>query len=125
MADKDPGLLRTALDLWSASHGRQAGIAARQKRRPASLIAFARERSPFYARLYGRVAVTLGDMTSLPPVQKPELMAAFDDWVTDSAVRRAGAEAFAADRSRVGEPYLERWRCWPKSRWQTVCACVP
>jgi phenylacetate-coenzyme A ligase PaaK-like adenylate-forming protein len=36
-------------------------------------------------------------------------MAAFDDWVTDPAVTRAGVEAFAADPRRVGERYLGRY----------------
>ena len=45
----------------------------------------------------------------LPPVTKQELMARFDDWVTDPAVTRAGVEAFVADPALVGTPYLGQY----------------
>ena len=36
-------------------------------------------------------------------------MAHFDDWVTDPAVTRAGVDAFVADKTLVGQPYLGRY----------------
>lgn len=102
-----PGEARLALDLWRAQREGAAGLARHQKRRLAALVAHARVASPFYRRLYRDQpdgGVTLRD---LPPVTKPELMAAFDDWVTDPGVTRAGVEAFIADPARVGAPYRD------------------
>ncbi|HET9647511.1 MAG TPA: phenylacetate--CoA ligase family protein [Microlunatus sp.] len=45
----------------------------------------------------------------LAPVGKPELMARFDDWVTDPAVTRAGVEAFVAEPGNVGQDFLGRY----------------
>ncbi len=94
-----------ALDLWRAQRAGRPGLERRRRRRLDSLVAHARTASPFYRHLYRGLPngeVTLGD---LPPVAKPELMAAFDDWVTDARVTRADVEAFTADPARVGVPY--------------------
>ena len=61
-------------------------IAAVQRKRLVSLVKYARENSPFYRELYAG----LGDdfsLADLPPVSKPELMARFDDVLTDRGIR--------------------------------------
>lgn len=93
-----------ALDAWRAEREGPPGIARRQHRRLATLVAHARTRSPFYARLY-RDLPDDAPLTALPPVSKPELMASFDDWVTNPTIRRAGVDAVLADPSLVGRPY--------------------
>jgi phenylacetate-coenzyme A ligase PaaK-like adenylate-forming protein len=55
--------------------------------------------------LYRGLPAQILAMGALPPVAKPELMAEFDDWVTDPRVTRPDVEAFVADPARVGEPY--------------------
>ncbi|BCW70270.1 phenylacetate--CoA ligase family protein [Arthrobacter sp. NicSoilB8] len=102
-----------ALDqLWAQRRG-PAGLARRQAARLAEIVAHARTSSPFYRRLYRDVkAARPADgvvLPELPPVTKQELMANFDDWVTDPAVTRDGVEAFIADPSLVGTPYLGRY----------------
>ncbi len=103
---KQPGEVRIALDVWRAQREGAAGLARRQEQRFAALVAHARAASRFYQRLYrdqpagGGVA-----LRDLPPVTKLELMAAFDDWVTDPGVTRAGIEAFVADPALIGAPY--------------------
>src|SRR4029079_2581236 len=54
-------------------------------------------------------------LSSLPPVTKGELMARFDDWVTDERLNRHGVEAFLADRSHIGDRYLDRYVIWKSS----------
>lgn len=44
-------------------------------------------------------------LRDLPPVTKRELMASFDDWVTDTRVTLAGVEAFVADPALIATPY--------------------
>jgi len=102
-----PSYARVARDLWRAQREGPAGIARRRNRRLAALVAHARARSPHYRRLYADVPPQGWSLTDLPPTTKPGLMAAFDDWVTDRAITRAGLEAFIADPSRVGVPYRD------------------
>ncbi len=64
----------------------------------------ARARSRYYRRLYGGLPAHPA-LHDLPPVARPDLMASFDDWVTDPGVTRAGVEAFIADPALVGTPY--------------------
>jgi phenylacetate-coenzyme A ligase PaaK-like adenylate-forming protein len=97
------------LDVWRSGRSAPHVIESRQKARLASLVAHAQERSPYYRELYGALPETIGDLAKLPPATKPELMARFDDWVTDPGVTREGVEAFVADESLVGRLYLEKY----------------
>ena len=103
-----PGLV---LDTWRAERESPVAIAARRFARLAALVTYARERSPWYRHLYRGLPMTIGvdDLPLLPPVTKTELMAHFDDWVTDPAVAKADVDAFVADKSRVGELFLGRY----------------
>lgn len=94
------------LDLLRAQREGALGLARRQETRLAALVAHARSASRYYERLYRGIPTDRVDLPELPPVSKPELMAAFDDWVTDPAVTRAGVEWFVADQARIGTPYL-------------------
>lgn len=108
-----------ALDQLRAQRQGPAGLARRREARLAAMVAHARTSSPFYRHLYrdvdlARVPATASGrsgvvLTELPPVTKQQLMANFDDWVTDPAVTRAGVEAFLADPSLVGTPFLGRY----------------
>ena len=123
-------LRRTALRIWRAGRAGPAAIAAQQGRRLQELVAFATEHSPYYRKLYaGLVSERFGralesaptdgtpdspieDMKQLPPVTKAELMANFDDWVTDPEVTRASVEDFVDNKSLIGHPYLGRYAVW-------------
>ncbi len=101
--------LSIAWDAWRTTRGGPKALAARQQARLADLVAFARQRSPYYRDLYRDLPECITDIRCLPPVTKPELMAHFDDWVTDPDVTRASAETFAADPRQIGEFYLGRY----------------
>jgi len=90
-------------------------IAARQQERLEALVRFARERSPFYHELYSQLPAGVEALPQLPIVTKQELMERFDEWVTDPEVKRARVEEFLADPTRVGQPYLGRYRVWTSS----------
>ena len=100
-----PTETRAAVDLWRAQREGQAGLARRQESRLAALLRRARGESRFYRRLYQGLPADRVDLRDLPPVTKPELMAAFDDWVTDPGLTRDGLEAFVADPAMLGVPY--------------------
>ncbi|MFN8557183.1 MAG: phenylacetate--CoA ligase family protein [Dehalococcoidia bacterium] len=100
--------LALAWDIWRAGRGRPADVTARQQARLVALVAHARAHSRYYARRYRAVAPGAG-LRDLPPITKAELMAAFDDWVTDPGITRARAADFVHDPSRIGDLFLGRY----------------
>lgn len=110
-----PETPRIAWDIWRAARIGEPAIASRQRARLADLVTFARERSPYYRRIYRGLPAYVGDPQLLPPVTKPELMEHFDEWVTDPALTRTGVEGFVGDPSLVGAPYLGRYAVWTTS----------
>jgi len=76
--------------------------------RLASLIQHARTASPFYRTRYtglpGRVP-----LGALPPVTKAELMASFDEWITDPAVTSSALEDYLADRDNIGRKFANHY----------------
>lgn len=107
-------LPRMAEAWWTRSAGRHA-IDAACASRSADLIAFARERSPYYRRAWSDLPQRKLALTELPVVTKRDLMRHFDDWATDPQVKRASADVFLADRAHIGDRYLDRYVIWKSS----------
>ena len=63
-----------AFDVWQGSHLTPAALAHTAERRVRALIAYAREASPFYSRLYRRMPLHGLHLGDLPPVTKGQLM---------------------------------------------------
>src|SRR5512144_2274616 len=101
--------LSVAWDAWLAKRASWSGIMDRQQKRLIDLVAFAREDSRYYAEKYRDLPARIEDVRQLPIVTKPDLMAHFEDWVTDPAIKRADVDAFIADKSRIGESFLDRY----------------
>ncbi|GAA4069674.1 hypothetical protein [Actinomadura miaoliensis] len=105
--------VRLLADARRAKAGGEQAMASRHQARLAELVAWARTRSPYYRHLYQDLPTDLAhgaaDLADLPVTRKSELMAAFDDWVTDPAVTLAQARAFADDPARIGEPFAGRY----------------
>ena len=104
----------TALDVMAAGTADAAALAARRERRLAALLAAAVKRSPLYRQAFGGVHALPG-LAEFPVASKAALMARFDDWVTDSALKIDEVRAFAADRSRIAEPLFGRYVVWESS----------
>lgn len=85
--------------------------AALRERRLAALLTTAQRDSPLYRRRWGG-ARTLAE---LEPVTKAELMHGFDDWATDRAITREGAERLLADAEAVSDAWLGRYLVWSSS----------
>ena len=100
--------VRILADIVRAGRGTPTGLESRQQDRFRRLVSFAREHSVFYGKMYSGLPSVIRDPGILPPVSKRDLMANFDGWATDDAVRRKTAEAFVADPSRIGRYYLDR-----------------
>ncbi|CCH87098.1 Putative coenzyme F390 synthetase [Modestobacter italicus] len=102
----DPHVLPALLDARRTYRAGPAAVAERQRARLADLIAFTRTRSPFYRQLYAGLPERIEDPSLLPVTTKRELMARFDEIVTDHRVTRQAVEAFVADSTLIGQPFL-------------------
>lgn len=99
--------LRLVVDAAIATRSTEA-IERRQSARFADAAAWARTHSRFYKELYAGLPDD-GDPSELPTTSKPELMAHFEDWVTDTEVRIAALRRLVSDPDRIGESYLGRY----------------
>lgn len=86
-----------------------AAIALRQRSRSAEMVAFARANSPYYHELYKNLPTDVDDPALLPVTDKKQLMASFDDWVTDRSVTLANVRSLAEDADRIGERFLGKY----------------
>jgi phenylacetate-coenzyme A ligase PaaK-like adenylate-forming protein len=98
-----------AWDAWHTQHGGSSQITRRQGARLAALVDYARAHSRFYAERYRGLPTPVAELEQLPPVTKPELMLRFDDWVTDSDIRRSDLERWIGDLSHLGHDYLGKY----------------
>src|SRR5258706_16423846 len=100
-------------EIWWTRHG---GVPAADiaGHRLQSLLAFARQASPFYRRHYANLPAT-PRLTELPPVAKRDLMANFEDSCTDPRIRQDDVERFLADRARIGATFLGGYHVWKSS----------
>jgi putative adenylate-forming enzyme len=103
-----------AYDVWQGSRMPAEALARRAESRLQALIAFAREASPFYRRLYRRLPDS-PPLGALPPVNKKQLMDHFDDVVTQPAVTRRAVERFIADPGHLGASLAGRYSVWTSS----------
>jgi phenylacetate-coenzyme A ligase PaaK-like adenylate-forming protein len=99
---------------WTQAAGRMA-IERLRDERLSRLLAFVRRHSRFYAKLWRDIAHRDLRLADLPPVHKAQLMARFDDWVTDPSVTLKGVEEFTRDLGRVGQPFLGRYAIFSSS----------
>lgn len=102
-------------DARRATREGMAGVLRRRDARLASLVAFAREHSRFYAQHYASVPRDGLGLRQLPVTTKPALMDRFDDWVTDPGITRLEVERFVSDPDRVGGRFLGRYTVWTTS----------
>ncbi len=107
--------LRVVSAIWLAGKATPSTLATLQRERLVALVEFARAHSAYYHTLYRDMPAEIGDLSTLPIVTKPDLMAHFAEWVTDPAVTRAGVEAFAADLTLIGKRHLDRYAVWTTS----------
>ena len=89
-----------------------AGLRDLQERRLRALVAHAGQHSPFWSRrLRGLdpACVGLAQLADVPPLDKAELMRAFDDAVTDRRLNRGLVEAALARTTADPVPILGRY----------------
>ena len=65
------------------------------------LVAYAKNNSPFYRKLYRDLPESF-DLKDLPPTDKRTLMAHWNDWVCDRDLTFEQVDRFMADKSNIG-----------------------
>lgn len=109
-----------AMDIAAAVRADAAGIAARQARRLAQLLAAAsrtkRYAASARAAAAAAAAATTADcLAALPPMDKRQLMDDFAGGVADPTVTLASLREFISHPERAGQPYLGRYWAWESS----------
>lgn len=102
-------MLSLVVDTRRAMNEGARGIARRQRTRLAEIVAFARERSPYYRELYAAVPPNVTEGAMLPVTSKKQLMARFDDWCTDRDVTLQKVRELTDDPARIGERFLGKY----------------
>ncbi len=109
------GMLQTlrfflyAYPLKSISRSSPERVSALQRSRLRGLVERAVARSPFYRKKYEGVRLNRFRLADLPPTNKQELMANFDQAVTDPGLNRKEIELFLDDVANVGRLFRERY----------------
>lgn len=101
--------LSLLLDARSAMKRGAGAIAARQRARLGEAVKHARAHSRYYRDLYRHLPEGVDDVALLPVTNKKELMARFDDWVTDNDATFEKARAFAEREDLIGGKFLDRY----------------
>ncbi len=104
-----------ALDVLASGRATPAALAARRQSRLARLLEASVRGSRLYRERLQGMAPGATPLSALPVVSRAELMARFDDWVTDPKLKLAELGAFTADPRRIGEPYLNKYLIWESS----------
>jgi phenylacetate-CoA ligase len=89
---------------WALRGGRD-GVLDLQRQRLKSLVAHAKERSPYYAERLRDVDPERFDLRDLPTLTKTQMMENFDRFLTVRDLTKAELEAFVGDPDRLGEWY--------------------
>ena len=103
------GFVRLLLDTRSARREGPGAIARRQRARLAEMVALARAHSTYLRELYQKVPERVEDPILLPITRKKELMARFDDWVTDREVTHEEIRRFVDNPDLIGERFLGKY----------------
>ena len=98
----------------------QAGIMSRearenlQQKKLRELINYAKQNSPYFARLY-RDIPSFTPLQQIPPTTKKDLMANFDEWMTDRSISKAKVERFMSDLTNVGRKLEDKYLVYTTS----------
>ncbi len=74
-----------------------------------AILAHAAEHSPFYRRRLAGLDLEHCSISDLPVLTKSEMMANYDDLVTDPRLKKADLSAFVDDKQNLGKLYLGKY----------------
>jgi len=101
--------LSLLLDIRRARKQGPAALAQRQRDRLAEMVAFARANSAYYRALYHDLPERVEDPARLPVTNKKDLMAHFDEWITDREITIEKVHPYVENPNLFGEQFLGRY----------------
>lgn len=84
-------------------------VRALQARRLRQFLLHAKQHSPFCNRRFAGIDVTQCRLSDLPTLSKSDMMANFEDVLTDRRIRRSDVECFMAEPGNLGKLFLGRY----------------
>jgi phenylacetate-coenzyme A ligase PaaK-like adenylate-forming protein len=85
-----------------------------RRERLKDLVLYAKENSPYFNKLYENVGEDFR-LQDLPVTNKAELMANFDDWVTDRDIKISELLKLMEDSANIGKRYLGKYSVFSTS----------
>lgn len=116
--------MKLCYDYDKMSPGKQREI---REKRLRELVAYARENSPYYRNLCKDLPASF-QLSDLPPVNKKDLMAHWDEWICDRNLKLQDVEAFMADKNNIGRKLNGKYLVFTTSGSTgnpLVCICDP
>jgi phenylacetate-coenzyme A ligase PaaK-like adenylate-forming protein len=104
-----------ALDIKACASASHESLEIRQNLRLTTLLAFTLRYSRFYRESINGNLAAIVNLSDFPRVSRRDLMARFDDWVTDPQLKLDQLRAFTADPRLISAPYLGRYQVWESS----------
>jgi phenylacetate-coenzyme A ligase PaaK-like adenylate-forming protein len=105
---KQIGLISAIVSTKRSGKLQKADYTALQMERLVKLVAYAKEHSPYYSKLYSDFVGSYPP-ADLPPTNKIRLMAHFDEWLTDRSITLNTVQDFMADKYNIGRRLLGKY----------------
>lgn len=86
---------------WKYKNTEDSKRARIRKERFDKIVSHAKQNSPYYKDLYKNIGDKV-ELSYLPPTNKKELMAHFDDWITDRSFKLSDIYEFMKDLDNIG-----------------------
>lgn len=99
---KTIGLLRAIALIHKADKMTDKERYALQQQRLKELVAYTKEHSPYFSRLYQGINENT-PLSSLPVTNKVDMIKHFDEWMTDRTITKEKVDSFMLDISNVGK----------------------
>lgn len=103
------------MDVMAASAETASRLAERQARRLASLLAHAKQHSALFAKRLADIDPATASLADLPISHRDELMAAFDQWVCDPALKLTDLRGYTADEDKIAALFNDKYTVWESS----------
>lgn len=103
------GTLALLIDAWRTKRKGATAIEHQRQMRLAEMVEYARSNSLYFRHLYRDLSVNVREPSLLPVTNKKELMAHFDEWVTDRSINLEEARDFVNDPRRIGAYYRNQY----------------
>jgi phenylacetate-CoA ligase len=104
-----------AADVALATRASPQANLQRRERRQAEFLAWVGKHSAFYRARWPKGDAGAPRLDALPIVHKSELMADFDAWVTDPALRLDALRRFVSEPGNIARAFLGRYLVWESS----------